>query len=215
MKSAIIFGSTGLVGGYLLKQLIEDNTFSKIKIFTRSDINIKNEKLEIFKSDLRNSDILKKNIDGDVCFFCIGTTKHQTPDKDEYRRIEYELPYEIGKISKLKNIKSFVYISSLGANSKSGNFYLKNKGDAENSLKDLNFNHLAIIRPSFMIGHRKLFRLGEFIIQKIFTSLSFLFIGPLKKYKSIRAEQVSHAMISIYKNNLKGLYFESDQLQKL
>ena len=40
MKTAILFGSTGLVGGLLLNLLIKDENYKKIKIFNRSPVEI-------------------------------------------------------------------------------------------------------------------------------------------------------------------------------
>ena len=36
VRTALIFGSSGLVGGHLLNQLIKDTNYSKIKLFVRS-----------------------------------------------------------------------------------------------------------------------------------------------------------------------------------
>ena len=36
MKTALVFGSSGLVGSYVLDQLINNNNYNKIKIFVRS-----------------------------------------------------------------------------------------------------------------------------------------------------------------------------------
>ena len=82
-------------------------------------------------------------------------------------------------------------------------------------LKILNFSKLSIIRPSLLLGSRNNFRLGEFILQKIFKSLSFLFKGSLRKYAAIEAEHVARAMINISKNNLKDIYFDSNSVQNL
>ena len=38
MKTALVFGSTGLVGGHLLDQLIKNENYNKIKLFVRSEI---------------------------------------------------------------------------------------------------------------------------------------------------------------------------------
>ena len=51
MKTALVFGSTGLVGGHLLDQLIKNEKYNKIKLFVRSDIIINDLKVEIFKTD--------------------------------------------------------------------------------------------------------------------------------------------------------------------
>ena len=36
--------------------------------------------------------ILKDKIIADCCFFCIGTTKKNSPEKSEYQRVELDLP---------------------------------------------------------------------------------------------------------------------------
>ena len=80
----------------------------------------------------------KDSIVGDVCFFCIGTTKKNTPDKNEYINIEYNLPVEIAKIAKSNSVNNFIYVSSIGANTNASGLYLRNKGQAEEELKKLN-----------------------------------------------------------------------------
>ena len=215
MKTAIIFGSTGLVGNHLLNLLIEDNYYTNIKIFVRENNNINNSKVEIIVIDFKKIDSVAHLIEGGDCFFCIGTTKNDTPNKNEYRRVEYEIPIQIASISKINNIASFMYVSSLGSTTKTKNTYLKNKGDTEEVLKSLNFSRLSIIRPSLMLGNRNKFRLGEFIGQKLFKSLSFLFQGPLKEYRAIKAKDVAKAMIYISKNDFKDTYYDSGRLQNL
>ena len=68
---------------------------------------INNSKVEIIKTDFRNLEKYKDKINGDDCYFCIGTTKKDTPDKNEYRRIEYDLPVNIALIAKKKFGKFF------------------------------------------------------------------------------------------------------------
>ena len=75
MKTALLFGSSGLVGGHLLNQLIKNNSYNKIKIFVRSVPKISDSKVQIIKTDFNNLQNQKEDIRGDDCFFCIGTTK--------------------------------------------------------------------------------------------------------------------------------------------
>ena len=215
MKTALIFGSSGLIGNHLLDFILKDNYYQKIKLFVRSNIDIKDSRIEIIYDDFINIDNLKNSIVGDDCFFCIGTTKKDTPNKNEYRRIEYDIPVNIAKIAKINSINSFYYVSSMGANSNVSNSYLKNKGEVEDELTKLNFNKLAILKPSLLLGNRKKFRLGERIAQLIMTKLSFIFVGKMKKYKPIKAIDVVKAMINIIKNDYKINFFESDKLLEL
>ena len=112
MKTALLFGSSGLIGGHLTKQLIENSSYGKVKLFVRSEPKISDPKIEIIETDFNNLQSHKDDIKGDDCFFCIGATKQSAPDKDEYRRIEYNIPVEIAQIAKSNSINSFLYVSS-------------------------------------------------------------------------------------------------------
>ena len=215
MKTAIIFGSSGLIGNELFKTILLNGFYDKIKIFVRTIPEVNNPKVEIIKTDFTNLEQYKDKIKGDECFFCIGTTKKDTPDKDQYRRIEYNIPIDVAKIAKLNSINSFFYVSSIGANPNASSNYLKNKGQVEEELKNLNFNKLSIIRPSLLVGNRKSFRLGEVIFTPIMNTLSIFAFGGLKKYKPIKIENVVKAMLYISKNNLKETIFESDMLENI
>ena len=215
MKTALLFGSSGLIGGHLTKQLIENSSYGKVKLFVRSDPKINDPKIEVIKTDFNNLQNHKDEITGDDCFFCIGTTKQNAPDKDEYRRIEYNIPVQIAKIAKSNSINSFVYVSSGFADPKSSGVYLKNKGDVEQELKSLNFLKLGIMRPSFLIGDRKEKRIGEKIGIFIFKLISPFFFGPLKKMKPIHSEKVAKAMIKIANENLRKTILESDEIAEI
>jgi len=159
MKTALIFGSSGLIGNHLLSVILQNNDYNHIKLFVRSESKNNNSKVEIVQTDFTNLEKYKDLIVGDDCFFCIGTTKKNTPDKNEYRRIEYSIPLSVAQIAKFNSVKSFIYVSSLGANSSSSGSYLKNKGQVEEELNNLDFSKLAIIRPSILLGKRKEHRL--------------------------------------------------------
>ena len=215
MKTALIFGSSGLVGKNLLNQVINNSNYSKIKIFVRSFPEISDPKVEIINTDFKDFEIIKNLIIGDDCFFCIGTTKKNSPDKNEYRRIELELPKKIAQISKSNNVKSFIFVSSGFANPKNSGDYLKFKGLVEEEIKSLNFNKIGILRPSFLLGDRKEKRVGEKIGIFIFKLLSPLFIGPIKKMKPIHSEKVAKAMMQIANDDIQQTIFESNEISNL
>ena len=215
MKTALVFGSSGLVGGHLLSQLIENDDYNKIKIFVRSEPEINDPKVEIIKTDFNNLENHKEDIKGDDCFFCIGTTKQNSPDKSEYRRVELDVPKQIAQIAKSNSLNSFVFVSSGYADPKSSGDYLKFKGEVEEELKRLNFPKLGIMRPSFLLGDRKEKRVGEKIGIFVFKLLSPLFLGPLKKMKPIHSETVAKAMIAITQNDSSQTIFESNEISEI
>ena len=215
MKTALLFGASGLVGSHLLNQLISNNNYLKVKLFVRSSTEIDDLKIEIIKTDFNNLENHKEDIKGDDCFFCIGTTKKNSPDKNEYRRIELEVPKKIAQIAKTNSVSTFVFVSSGYADPNSSGKYLKFKGEVEEELKNLKFSNLGILRPSFLMGDRKENRAGEKIGILIFRLLSPLLLGPLKKMKPINSEKVAEAMIKIANENLEKTIFESHEIVKL
>jgi uncharacterized protein YbjT (DUF2867 family) len=215
MKTALVFGSSGLIGGHLLNQLIEDNSYNKIKVFIRSESEINDPKVEIIKTDFNNLENHNDDIKGDDCFFSIGTTKQNSLDKNEYQRVELEIPKEIATIAKSNRVNSFIFVSALYANSKSLGDYVRFKGLVEEKLKRLNFPKLRIMRPSFLIGNRKEKRVGEKIGIIVFKILSPLLLGPLKKMRPIHSKTVAKAMIRAANENLERNIFESNEIAEL
>ncbi len=215
MKTALVFGSSGLIGGHLLYQLIENGNYNKIKLFVRSEIVINEPKIEIIKTDFNNLESYKEDIKGEDCFFCIGTTKQNSPDKNEYQKVELDIPKKIAQIARANSVNSFIFVSSIYANPKSSGDYVKFKGLVEEELKKLNFSNLGILRPSFLMGNRKENRVGEKIGILTFTLLSPLLLGRLKKMKPINSEIVAKAMIKIANENVEKIIFESNEIVEL
>ena len=215
MKTALIFGSSGLIGSQLFELIVNSNKYSNIKLFVRTELSNSNSKVEIIKTDFNKLENHKKSIIGDDCFFCIGTTRKNTPDKNEYIRIEHNLPIEVAKISKENLVNSFTYVSSLGANPNASSLYLKNKGQAEEDLKKLNFSKLSIVRPSILLGDRKENRIGEKIGIFVMKTLSPLFFGKFKKYKPIKVEYVAKTILHVAQKDYQKTIFESDEIMEI
>ena len=215
MKIALIFGSSGLIGGQLLNKLIQSNHYNKIKLFVRSESEINGSKIETIKTNFKNLENHKDDIKGDDCFFCIGTTKKNSPDKNDYKRIERDMPVEVAEIAKANLVNSFIYVSSGFADPKNSGDYLRYKGEVEEELKKLSFTKLRIMRPSFLMGNRKEKRFGEKIGILLFKLLSPLFLGPLKKMKPIHSEIVANVMIKVANENIQQSVFESNEIANL
>ena len=215
MKTALLFGSTGLVGGHVLNYLIQNSNYSKIKLFVRSFTGINNPKIEIIKTDFNNLNKHAEDIKGDECFFCIGTTKKKSPNKNEYQKIELDIPKKIAQIAKSNSVKSFFFVSSGYANPKSSGEYLKFKGLVEEEIKNLNFDKIGIMRPSFLLGERQEERVGEKFGIIIFKLLTPILIGPFRKMRPIQSEIVARAMIKLANENIDQSVFESNEISNL
>ncbi|WP_026777654.1 NAD(P)H-binding protein [Polaribacter sp. Hel_I_88] len=214
-KTAIVLGATGLTGGILLEKLLEDTTYSKIKLFSRSSVDIKSDKIEQHLISLFQLENYKEDFTGDVVFCCIGTTAAKTKDSAKYKQIDYGIPVKAAKIAKENKIDTFVVMSSMGADVTSNTFYSQIKGEMERDVLKQKIKNTYILRPSLIGGDREEFRLGERIGKGIMSVLNPLFVGGLKKYKMIHPEDIASCMQSLAKSKNNQTIFSSDEIVEI
>ena len=214
-KTAIILGATGLTGGILLKKLLADKTYSKIKLFSRSSVDVKSDKIEQHLISLFQLENYKEDFTGDVVFCCIGTTAAKTKDSAKYKQIDYGIPVKAAKIAKENTINTFVVMSSMGADVTSNTFYNQTKGEMERDVLKQKIKNTYILRPSLIGGNREEFRLGERIGKGIMSILNPLFIGGLKKYKMIDPEDIATCMQTLVRSNKDQAIFSSDEIVEI
>ena len=214
-KTAIILGATGLTGGILLRKLIEDERYRKIKVFTRNHVKQKHEKIEEYLIDLFELDQFQNIFTADEVYCCVGTTKQKTPDKEKYRKVDFCIPATAAKLSQKNQIKTFQVISAMGANENSSIFYNRVKGEMEGAVLERHISNTYILRPSLIGGSRDEKRLMEYIWKKIMLVGDHLLVGKLKKYRSIHPETIVDAMIYLANNEYRSGKIESDEIKTI
>ncbi len=204
-KTATVIGATGLIGSHLLDELLKDPFYDTVRILTRRPLSIEHAKLEKKLVDFDDSDSLLVAIDNsDVVFCAIGTTNKKVKgDNDAYRKVDYDIPVKLARFCKMTGCEIFVVVSANGADSKSRYFYLRLKGEMENAIAENSLRSVHIMRPSFLLGKRKEFRLRENFGKKIASALSFLLSS---KHKPIHARKVAKAMVAAAKKNEEGVF---------
>lgn len=194
-KTATLIGATGLIGSHLLELLLADGNFGTVRILVRRPFELNHPKLEKKLVDFSDMESYRLALEGsDVIFCAIGTTQKKVKgDKEAYRKVDFDIPVNAARLGKLCGCETFVLVSSVGASSKSNNFYLKLKGEVEDAVNACGITHLHIVRPSLLLGKRKEYRFGERIAQAVMPVISFLL--P-KKYKPVQARKVAEEMVS-------------------
>lgn len=214
-KKAIIIGATGLTGGLLLKRLLQDNRYKSIMLFSRNSCNIKHDKIEEHLIDLLALENYKEAFIADDVFCCIGTTKVKTPNEEMYLKIDHGIPVSLAKICAKNKVNTLVIISALGANKKSKVFYNRTKGRMEEDVLKEKINNTYILQPSLIVGTRSEKRFWEKMAKLFMSVLNLLFIGNLKKYRSIHPNTIVSAMIWIANNQYKSGRIPSDIIQEI
>jgi len=196
MKKAIVYGASGLVGSYILKNLLDNDNYEQIIIVSRKDLHIRHPKLKTLISDFQSLINHVKDIDADEIYIALGTTQQKTPDKKDYYQIDHDYPVLAAKLAKENDAKSVFLVSSVGANINSSLFYIKTKGETERDIIDLNFDHTHIFRPSMILGDRKENRPLEKVFKTIWKLINPLLMGRLSKYKGLDAKYIAKAMMN-------------------
>ena len=212
-KTALVFGATGLVGSELTKLLLSNDHYESVKIFVRNKTGIQHPKLTEVINNLDNPEEIASEITGDDLYCCLGTTREKAGSREAFEWVDLHLPLKLAGIALRNEVRKFLVISSIGAKPDSRNFYLRTKGTMEQGILALNFENICIVRPSILLGKRKESRLGEEAGKILVRIFSFIFNGPLKKYKGIQAETVARAMIRLANTVNKRVILESHKLQ--
>ena len=215
-NKAIIAGSSGLIGSNLLDILLQEAFYDEVLILVRKELAIQHPKLSQLVIDFDQLETYANQLTGHAIFCCLGTTRHKTPDRAIYRKIDHDYPLILAQLAHKNGVEQYHLVSSVGANAASSTFYIKTKGETEADIQQVNFPALHIYRPSLLTGNRTEKRVEEKIVTGLFKIIDPLLFGGLKKYRSIKAKTVAAAM---YKQSIKtntGLFiYESDKIKQL
>ena len=205
--SAIVLGATGLVGRYLVNLLLQDSRYSEVTCLVRrplqkADFRDPQNKLRPVVVDFEQLQDYQGYFSVDHVFCCLGTTLKQAGSKQAFRRVDFEFVHVAAQLARAQRAKGFVWISSVGANPSSKNFYLRVKGELDNAIIRMpQLQHAAAVKPSLLLGARlgtrPQQRFMEGLGQKLAPLLSPLLVGPFKKYRPIHALDVATQMIAL------------------
>lgn len=209
-KTAIIIGATGLVGSYILQLLLSDERYSNVLVFHRRSTGVSHPKLTEHIISFDAIEDWKELLVGDELYSALGTTIKQAGSQKAQWTIDYDYQYEAAKVAFQNEVESYALVSSIGATTETGNFYLKMKGQLDEEIQKLGFRNTLIVRPSFLKGEREDSRFWE----KVGINAAELFtkIPGLKKYKPIHAKQVAQALINGLNDSDSKIMYEGDEV---
>ena len=188
MSQVLLTGATGLVGGHLLRMLLNAQDIKSIAAPTRrplSDIS------GVFNPhDPQLTDALAQVVDPvDIVFCCLGTTRREAGSKEAFVHADYTLVIDTALVGKKLGAQHMLVVSAMGANAHSPFFYNRVKGEMEEALIAQQWPRLTIARPSMLVGEREKKRTGETLLAPLFSLLP----GNLK---SIDARDVASALLA-------------------
>jgi uncharacterized protein YbjT (DUF2867 family) len=214
MKTALVVGATGLVGGVVLRLLLEDRIYDRVVALVRRPLGIKDDRLEERLVDFDHLE--SADLAADDVYCALGTTMKRAGSREAFRKVDLDYVRALAERSRACGARAFALVSSVGANPRASNFYLRVKGEAEAAVKAAGFDSVEIMRPSFLVGTRSEGRAGEALGTRLFQALDWTLVGPLRKYRPVRAVDLACAMISATAHASGGVHvYHFDDIWKL
>ncbi|HCT9710274.1 TPA: NAD(P)H-binding protein [Citrobacter werkmanii] len=188
MSQVLITGATGLVGGNLLRMLLNEPRVNAITAPTRRPLA---DTVGVYNPhDPQLTDALAQVTDPvDIVFCCLGTTRRKAGSKEAFIHADYTLVVDTALTGRRLGAQHMLVVSSMGANANSPFFYNRVKGEMEQALIAQKWPRLTIVRPSMLLGERDKQRTNEKFLAPLFRLLP-------GNWKSIEARDVARAMLA-------------------
>jgi uncharacterized protein YbjT (DUF2867 family) len=215
-KTALLVGSSGLVGGHCLKFLLAEPSYTNVVALVRTPLSVSHPKLVQHLVDFSELETFGQLMYADDVYCCLGTTIKKAGTQDAFRKVDFDYPVKLAALTQHCGAKQFLVVTSLGADSHSRIFYNRVKGELEEAIRKISFTTIHIFRPSLLLGERTDYRTGEKAGAFIISGLKYALAGPLRKYRAIQARDVAKAMVRVTQTELEGVHiYESGHIQAI
>lgn len=214
-RTALIAGASGLIGGHLVRRVLDAPTWDRVVTVGRQPLPLAHPKLEQRTLDFDRLPVADFPR-ADDAFCCLGTTIRKAGSEEAFRRVDVGYVLAFARAAAAHGASQLLVVSALGADAGSRIFYNRTKGEMEAAVAALGFEAVQIVRPALLLGDRNERRPGERASQALLGPLAPLMLGPLRKYRPIRAEAVAAALVAAAQVRPPGVHvYESDELQRV
>ncbi|TAQ89370.1 hypothetical protein B7494_g2323 [Chlorociboria aeruginascens] len=198
MTSTAVVGGTGLVGSHILSTLLSLPSVNNVYVLARRAPKTTESKLHpLISTDSAQwaSQFSAITPTPSIFFSGLGTTRSQAGGLENQRKIDYDLNFSLAQAAKTSGVKVYVLISSTSASASSSIPYSKMKGELEDAVKALGFEHTVLLRPGLIVGNREDSRPLEFAVRKLAAFAGALGSG-LKDSWAQDADVIGKAAVS-------------------
>jgi uncharacterized protein YbjT (DUF2867 family) len=223
MKTAVVIGSTGLIGQLLVEKLAQEGSWTHVLAISRKSVTWSSPKIRTLIFDFVNWSELEMQIQsfggsrGIDFFCCLGTTIAKAKSKSAFQKIDLEAVVQFAKLATRCRAEQLLVVSSMGADEKSNVFYNLTKGQMESYVRKEFAGTLHLMRPSLLLGDRKDFRFVERLAILAAPLYSPLLLGRMAEYRPIQAGCVAKAMVLIASKNVPDANFilENSEIKRI
>jgi uncharacterized protein YbjT (DUF2867 family) len=211
----LVAGASGLVGRALVGRMLADGAGPGVVAVVRRPLGLASPRLSEVVADFGRLEALK--VPGVRTAFCaLGTTMAKAGSEAGFWAVDFDAVVAFARLARRAGAARFLLVSSLGADPRSRVFYSRVKGEAEEAVKAVGFEGVALFRPSLLLGEREESRPAERVAAAASSVLSWAMAGPLARFKPVPASSVAAAMLAVSGGVLEGVrVVENDEIHRL
>jgi len=210
-KTSLVVGSTGFVGSKIVKSLseVEGETIA----LTRRSINDlpKNTKELLIKFDEDLSNLILPECDhiylslGHDLYYWNVMGFMEEDLKESFYEVDYVYQTSIARKAKESGANVISFISAVGANANSSNYYLKIKGEVEEEIKEIGFKSVNFFQPGHIMGNK--FRADILFADAVSIFFNPFLIGDFRKFRSISIRDLPQFIVNKTNEEKEGINY--------
>ncbi|HWK42934.1 MAG TPA: NAD(P)H-binding protein [Croceibacterium sp.] len=216
-RRILLAGATGLVGQRVMEAAVGCSSLRLVALSRREAPMPPGAKMEMLVADPPHWKEAVAAIAPEAVICALGTTWRKAGSEEAFRAVDQDLVLSLARSAKEAGAKTFVLVSSTGADLAAKAFYLRVKAEVEAEVARIGFDRLDILRPGLLRGQRGgdrrwLERLG--ILVSPLTDQ--LLHGRRRPYRSIDAGTVAAAALQCSLEKARGRFVhDNDALMRL
>lgn len=212
----LVAGTSGLVGGLVLRELLGDSSFvGRVIAPTRRGLPVTDSRLQApivdfgsQQSDQLIGQAIKQFADGkiDAYICCLGSTIKAAGSREAFIAVDRELVLRLAQLAREAGASHAILVSSAGASRQSGNFYLRIKGEVEDEMEKQGFQRLDLLQPGLLLGPREQRRPAEALFQRLAPLANLAMAGRMRPYRAIPAGSLARAIVRLLAMEDAGVF---------
>ncbi|KAI9803595.1 MAG: hypothetical protein M1825_001938 [Sarcosagium campestre] len=204
MTSAALVGATGLVGSQILNHILSTASISNVTTLTRRPLP---SSIDAGSSSKLNSIVdattseWPAHLSGlrqpmpQIFFSALATTRGAAGSFATQYDIDYTLNVDLARAAKQAGVRVYVLISAATVSSSSVFAYNRMKGELEEAVTQLGFEHVVLVKPGLILGSREETRVAEGIIRGVAGAMRKVGGGLLTDWWAQDASAIAKAAV--------------------
>ena len=209
MEVVTVFGGSGFLGRYVVRQLASRGLFIRVIVRNPNEalflkVYGKVGQIQLIGGDIKEELKIHEYIRGSSCVINCVATFFETRSQS-FNALHIKAAENLAKVAKKEGVSQFIHISSLGASTESSSQLLRSKGAGEDAVLEC-FPNANIIRPSLIFGNEDTF-FNRFA--KLSSLSPFIpVVGPETKFQPVYVDDVAKIITLLVETDQKKKYLE-------